>query len=67
MMADGLAVPQVREHFAGAAPLGRIGQPEDIANVVRFLLSDDAAFVTGEAIVVDGGVVAVDSLQGRGA
>jgi len=64
MMADGLAVPGVREHFAGAAPLGRIGQPEDIATVVRFLLSDDAAFVTGQAIVADGGVIAVDSLQG---
>ena len=59
MMADGLAVPGVREHFAGAAPLGRIGQPEDIATVVRFLLSDDAGFVTGQAIAVDGGVTAI--------
>ncbi len=66
MMADGLAVPGVREHFAGAAPLGRIGQPEDIATVVRFLLSDAAAFVTGQTIVADGGVIAVDSLQGSG-
>ena len=63
MMADGLAVPGVREHFAGAAPLGRIGQPQDIATVVRFLLSDDAAFVTGQAIVADGGVIAVDSFR----
>ena len=63
MMADGLAVPGVREHFAGAAPLGRIGQPEDIAGVVGFLLSAAAAFVTGQAIVADGGVIAVDALQ----
>jgi NAD(P)-dependent dehydrogenase (short-subunit alcohol dehydrogenase family) len=63
MMADGLAIPGVREHFAGAAPLQRIGQPRDIATVVRFLLSGDAAFVTGQAIVADGGVIAVDSAQ----
>jgi 3-oxoacyl-[acyl-carrier protein] reductase len=41
-----------------------MGRPEDIANVVRFLLSDDAEFVTGQAIVADGGVISVDSLQG---
>ena len=63
MMADGLAIPGVREHFAAAAPLGRLGRPEDIATVVRFLLSDDAAFVTGHAMVADGGVIAVDSSQ----
>jgi NAD(P)-dependent dehydrogenase (short-subunit alcohol dehydrogenase family) len=63
MMAEGLAIPGVREHFAGAAPLQRLGQPEDIATVVRFLLSDEAAFVTGQSIVADGGVIAVDSAQ----
>jgi NAD(P)-dependent dehydrogenase (short-subunit alcohol dehydrogenase family) len=63
MLAEALAIPGVREHFAGAAPLQRIGQPEDIAAVVRFLLSDDARFVTGQAIVADGGVIAVDSAQ----
>jgi 3-oxoacyl-[acyl-carrier protein] reductase len=36
-------------------PLGRVTQPEDVARVVRFLVSDDAAFVTGQRIVVDGG------------
>lgn len=36
-------------------PLGRIGTPEDIANAVLYLASDEAAFVTGEALVVDGG------------
>jgi len=37
------------------APLGRIGQPEDIAAMVHFLASDDAAYVTGQAYLVDGG------------
>jgi NAD(P)-dependent dehydrogenase (short-subunit alcohol dehydrogenase family) len=40
-----------------ATPLGRMGRPEDIANAVRFLLSDDAAFITGTHLVVDGGVL----------
>lgn len=39
-------------------PLGRIGLPEDIARVVRFVLSEDAAFVTGQTIFVDGGLFA---------
>jgi NAD(P)-dependent dehydrogenase (short-subunit alcohol dehydrogenase family) len=59
MTADGLAVPGLREQWESQAALRRIGQPSDIAGVVRFLLSDDAAFVTGQAIVVDGGVLAV--------
>jgi NAD(P)-dependent dehydrogenase (short-subunit alcohol dehydrogenase family) len=38
-------------------PLGRIGQPEDIARVVVFLLSDDAAYMTGQAVAVNGGAI----------
>jgi 3-oxoacyl-[acyl-carrier protein] reductase len=37
-------------------PLGRFGDPEDVAGVVRFLVSDEAAFVTGEVLLVDGGL-----------
>ncbi len=40
-------------------PLGRIGTPEDVANAVLYLVSDLAAFVTGESVVVDGGRTAV--------
>jgi 3-oxoacyl-[acyl-carrier protein] reductase len=38
-------------------PLGRPGTPEDIARAVAFLVSDDAAFITGQVLSVDGGMV----------
>jgi 3-oxoacyl-[acyl-carrier protein] reductase len=37
-------------------PLGRLGDPADVAGAVRFLCSDEAAFVTGEVLLVDGGL-----------
>lgn len=46
-------------------PLGRNGRPEDIASVVEFLISDAARFVTGAALVVDGGYTNVDSIMMR--
>ena len=54
----GMSVPEVMKWFAGQnIPLGHHGDPEDIANMVAFLASDRAKFVTGQAINVDGGMV----------
>ena len=43
--------------YAAVAPLGRTGQPVEIANCILFLASDEASFVTGAALVADGGTV----------
>ncbi|MDQ2765083.1 MAG: SDR family oxidoreductase, partial [Pseudomonadota bacterium] len=47
--------PKVAEQRAAAIPLGRIGTPKDMAQVVLFLSSDRAGFVNGQEIIVDGG------------
>ena len=47
---------QVVERYEGQIPLGRLADPEEVAGVVRFLVSDAAAYVTGEVIRVDGGM-----------
>ena len=52
---DDLSDPAKREYMEGRIPLGRLGQPEDIGGAVAFLASDMAAYVTGAALLVDGG------------
>lgn len=47
---------QAREAILSNTPLGRLGEPDDVARAVRFLCSDAAAFVTGEVLAVDGGL-----------
>lgn len=46
----------ILEQYVETIPLGRIGEPSDVANVVAFLASDEAAYVTGEVITVGGGL-----------
>jgi NAD(P)-dependent dehydrogenase (short-subunit alcohol dehydrogenase family) len=55
-------LPHEQERYERTTPVGRLGQPEDIADVVVFLCSDLARFITGQNIVVDGGM----TLHGSG-
>jgi L-rhamnose 1-dehydrogenase len=52
---EALADPVVRDYWSKRAPLGRLGQPEDIAGPVLFFASEDSAWCTGAMLVVDGG------------
>jgi 3-oxoacyl-[acyl-carrier protein] reductase len=47
---------QNSEHMASITPLGRIGQPEDIAPAVIFFASQDSAWITGETLFITGGL-----------
>jgi 3-oxoacyl-[acyl-carrier protein] reductase len=49
--------PETLEYLKEQTPLGCIGQPKDVASLVRFLASDDAGFMTGQVISVDGGFI----------
>jgi NAD(P)-dependent dehydrogenase (short-subunit alcohol dehydrogenase family) len=50
------------EHYERITPLDRVGTPEDVADVICFLCSDEARFITGQTLVVDGGM----TLHGAG-
>ena len=51
------AMPEFKTYFEKKAPLGRLGQADDIADVIAFLCSDDARFMTGQGFLVDGGAM----------
>lgn len=48
---------KVRQSYVAHTPLGRLGEPEDVADVIAFLCSDRARFMTGQAINVTGGII----------
>lgn len=58
LLAELLADPERRQRRLVHIPMGRFGRPEEIAKAALFLASDDASFVTGSALVVDGGITA---------
>ena len=58
MTEEMLANPEIERDYYDRIPLGRLGNVDDIANGVLFLASDDASFVTGSELVIDGGLVA---------
>ena len=49
--------PEARSALTGSIPLERLGSPADVASMVAFLASDHAAYITGQVLVVDGGMV----------
>ena len=57
--ASGTDAEKARQLMAEAHPIGRIGQPQDIANLALFLASDRASFMTGEYVCVDAGLMAL--------
>ncbi len=58
MTAQGMSDPESLERIIATEPIGRVGEPEEIAETVVWLCSDAASFVTGHAMSVDGGYVA---------
>ena len=57
--------PRARARMAGHVPVGYVGEPEDIAHCMLYLASDEARYVTGQTICVDGGATLLPSLPSR--
>ena len=51
--------PEMIEHLCSSTPLGRMGEPEEMANVIAFLLSEESSFMTGTTVVASGGRILI--------
>ena len=55
--ATGMSKDEAMKGLEGNIPMGRVGRPEELANLAVFLASDAASYITGTTIAVDGGVI----------
>jgi 3-oxoacyl-[acyl-carrier protein] reductase len=63
-LTEPMFTPPIKKAFEDRIPIGKLGEPEWIANVFTFLASDDSRYITGEAIIVDGGYTINGELPG---
>jgi len=54
---DGVVTPEIKDYLASVTALQRLGNPDEVANTVLFLASDQASFITGTELLVDGGAI----------
>jgi NAD(P)-dependent dehydrogenase (short-subunit alcohol dehydrogenase family) len=62
MLAPALGLPGFRDHVEQRTPMGRLAEPAEIARPIRFLLSEEASFVTGATLTVDGGLTSITAI-----
>ena len=53
---DGKKNPKAKKNLEKFIPLNKVGKPQDISNACMFLLSDEASYITGTELIVDGGI-----------
>jgi NAD(P)-dependent dehydrogenase (short-subunit alcohol dehydrogenase family) len=62
MMEPAFEIPGFRDQLEERTPLHRVSTPDEIARPIRFLLSDEASFITGAHLTIDGGLTAITAV-----